>query len=92
MDITDFLLTPTTLLVLIFGLVEFTKQLGLTGNRLRLVSMATGILLAIVFRLSSLYPATAEWIETAFFGLACGLAASGIYGFLDNRMPKKIEN
>jgi drug/metabolite transporter (DMT)-like permease len=85
----DFDVTLPVLLVLIFGLVEFVKQLGLTGNRLRLVSMAVGIILAVVFRLRELYPPWSPWIDLFFFGLAAGLTACGIYGFLEARIPKR---
>lgn len=82
MDLTDFSLNPATLLVLIFGLVEFCKTLGLEGRRLRLLSMALGVLLAGLYRLRELFPAHGAWIELGFFGLAAGLAASGLYDYL----------
>jgi uncharacterized membrane protein HdeD (DUF308 family) len=82
-----FVIDPAALMALIFGLVEFAKQLGASGNALRWLSMLIGILLAVVFQLRSLYPQAAPWIDIAFFGLAAGLAASGVFSFLQKRLP-----
>jgi hypothetical protein len=89
MDLTTFVLNPATLLILIFGIVEFIKSLGLEGNKLRLVSMGTGIFLAVVFQVGQLYPDAFPIIQVIFFGLAAGLAASGVYSFVNNRLPSK---
>ncbi len=86
MDLDRFVLNPTTLLVLIFGLVEYIKGFGVRGNSLRAVSMALGVALAVAYRLREAAPDWAGWIEMAFFGLAAGLAASGVYDFLKNRL------
>ncbi len=87
MSLDNFHLDPATLLVIVFGLVEFAKQLGARGNGLRLLSMALGVTLAVLYRLALAYPHAAPWIETAFFGLAAGLAASGVYSFVNQRLP-----
>ena len=86
MDLGHFVLNPATLLVLIFGLVEYVKGLGIHGNSLRVISLALGIALAIAYRLRETTPEWASWIEIAFFGLAAGLAASGMYDFLKSRL------
>lgn len=87
MSLHSFTLDPTALLVIVLGLVEFAKQFGARGPKLRLLAMALGIVLAVAFRLSQAFPQAAPWIETGFFGLAAGLAASGIYRFVDQRLP-----
>lgn len=86
MDFERFVLNPATLLVLIFGLVEYVKGFGLRGNGLRVTSMLLGVVLAVAYRLREAAPGWAGWIEMAFFGLAAGLAASGMYDFLKNRL------
>ena len=86
MNLDNFVLNPAALLVLIFGLVEYVKRLGLKGNALSLVSLLVGVVLAVAFKLRELYPLASPWIEVAFFGLAAGLAASGVYDFLKNRL------
>jgi len=89
MDFGDFVVNPVTLMIIIFGLIEFIKQLGVEGNKLRWISMGTGILLAVVYQLRSVYVAAQVWIDIFFFGIAVGLAASGIFSFLNNRFPAK---
>jgi uncharacterized membrane protein HdeD (DUF308 family) len=87
MDFEQFVINPAALMALIFGLVEFAKQLGASGHRLRWLSMLTGIILAVVYRLRGLYPQAAPWIDISFFGLAAGLAASGVFDFIQKRIP-----
>ena len=89
MDFGNFIVNPVTLMALVFGLIEFIKQLGIEGNKLRWISMGLGVLLAIVYQLRSVYPVAQLWIDIFFFGLAVGLAASGIFSFLNNRFPAK---
>ena len=92
MDFEAFVLNPATLLVIVFGLVEFVKQFGAKGNGLRLLSLGLGISMAVAFKVREIMPDWALWIELGFFGLAVGLAASGVYGFLDGRFPKQEVN
>jgi hypothetical protein len=86
MDLGHFVLNPATLVVLIFGLVEYVKGFGMHGNGLRAISMVLGVALAVAYRLRETKPEWAIWIEIAFFGLAAGLAASGVYDFLKSRL------
>ena len=89
MDLSVFVLNPVTLAVLILGVVEFLKQFGLTGNKLMLVSAGTGILFALFYQFGEYYLPAHEYIQVAFFGIAAGLCASGIYSFVNNRFPDK---
>jgi hypothetical protein len=89
MNLDNFAVNAGTLIILIFGLVEFAKQLGARGNILRLVSMATGLALALVFRLREIFPEWAVWIDLSLFSIGGGLTACGLYGFLNERMPVK---
>ena len=82
MDLSNFVVTPAVMLVLIFGIVEFIKTFGLKGNVLRLVSLTIGMILALAFKLRELYPVAAIYIDLFFFSTAAGLSASGLYDFL----------
>lgn len=88
MNFDHFIVNPAALMALIFGLVEFAKQLGASGDKLRWLSMLVGIILAVVYQLRQVYPQIATWIDIAFFGLAAGLAASGVFSFLQKRLPE----
>lgn len=82
------------LIIVVLGLVQYAKRLGIKGNRLLLVSMAIGLLLGAGFQSYKLAsapgpgPATAAaWYAAIFgvliFGLLLGLVASGIYDVAD---------
>jgi uncharacterized membrane protein HdeD (DUF308 family) len=91
MDLGNFTLNPVTLALLILGIVEFIKKFGLTGNKLMLISMAVGIIFAVVYRVSELIETAQIYIQVAFFGLAAGLCASGIYNFVNSRFPPQTK-
>jgi hypothetical protein len=73
-----------SLVVIIFGLVEFIKKFGLKGNWLTAVSMVVGISLGVLYQVSLKYTIVNEYFQYALFGLACGLAACGLYDFAKN--------
>jgi len=64
----------------ILGLVEFAKQVGLKGDvKIRIASMAIGVLLGVVFQLQEMYPAIQPWFQVAIYGIVMGLTASGLF-------------
>ena len=76
-------------MALVFGLVEFLKKLGLKGETLTLASMALGVAAGVVYQVAKIYPQAWQWIGVGAFGLAVGLAASGLYDFANARWPKQ---
>ena len=78
------------LLVVIFGLVEFSKSLGVTGKWLTVLSLVLGMIFGIAYQISASGMPTAfgGWFVVVVFGLALGLITSGFYDFVDSRMPK----
>jgi hypothetical protein len=81
-DIANFVVNPLTLVVLVMCLVQFVKDLGLQGNKLRLVSLLLGGVLAFAFQARELWPAYGLYIDVAFFVLAVGFGASGGYSLI----------
>jgi len=68
------------LLLVVLGLVQFIKGFGLTGNAVKLLSLAVGLLLGIGYQMSLVIPLDfAGWYPVAIFGLGLGLVASGVY-------------
>lgn len=83
MDLSAFVVNPITLAFLVMFLVQFVKDLGVKGNKLRLVSLGIGGGMAFIFKVRELWPAYAAYIDLSFFVLAVGLGASGAYSLLD---------
>ena len=76
----DAIVAGLPLVLVVIGLVEWFKQLGVQGNALRYVSMAIGLVIGIGYQLSLGMPTDyAGWFGAAVYGLALGLVASGIY-------------
>lgn len=77
------------LMVVIFGLVEFSKSLGLAGRKLTIASMLLGLVFGIAYQLATagMPAAFGGWFVVIVYGLALGLVASGFYDFVDNRLP-----
>ena len=88
-DFTSLLVAGVPLMVVIFGLVEFSKKLGLNGKGLTIFSMLLGLAFGIAYQISTAgVPAGfAGWFTVVIFGLALGLVTSGFYDFANSRMP-----
>ncbi len=88
-DFTTLLIDGIPLVLVVFGLVEFIKKMGMSGKALTVASLLLGILLGTAYRLTLLMPMTfADWFSTVVFGLALGLVASGLYNFANERLPR----
>ncbi len=87
MDLSNFLVNPVTLALIVLGIVEFIKKFNVTGNKLMLVSMGVGIFFGLLYKTRDMYVPAQPYIDVAFFGIAVGLGASGIYSFVNDRFP-----
>jgi len=70
-----------SLLLVTLGLVQFVKGLGgLSGNVVKALSLAIGLILGFGYQMSVAVPADfAGWFGAVVFGLGLGLVASGVY-------------
>ena len=77
------------LIVIVFALVEMAKTFGLQGRILTFVSLLVGFLLyfAYVTSTAGLPADFTAWLNTLVVGLMFGLSASGIYNFMNSRLP-----
>jgi len=91
MDLGTFIVNPITLVLVILGVVEFIKKLGVSGNKLMLISMCVGILFAVMYRLREFYPLLELYTDIAFYGIFAGLGASGVYSFINDRFPAQTK-
>jgi amino acid transporter len=78
------------LMVVVFGLVEMIKSLGLRGGALTVLSMLLGSAFGLAYKLAQAgFPGDfAGWFGAVVFGLLIGLAASGFYKFAAERFPR----
>ena len=91
MDLSNFLVNPVTLALIVLGVVEFIKKFGVTGNKLMLIAMGVGVFFGLLYKTREFYQPAQPYIDVAFFGLAVGLGASGIYTFVNDRFPPKVK-
>jgi hypothetical protein len=91
MDLSNFLVNPVTLALIVLGVVEFIKKFGVAGNKLMLIAMFVGIFFALLYKLREFYLPAQPYIDVAFFGIAVGLGASGIYSFVNDRFPTQTK-
>ena len=83
------LVSGVPLMIVIFGLVEFSKSLGVAGRWLTVLSLLLGFLFGLAYQLATGgFPAEfAGWFGVIVFGLALGLVTSGFYDFVNSRIP-----
>jgi len=84
----DMVVNGISFLAIVFGLVEFSKKLGASGRVLTALSMVIGTAAGVMYQLAQMYPGFGRWFGVAVFGIAVGMAASGLYDFADGRWPK----
>ena len=89
-DISTLLVNGLPLSAVVFGLVEFIKSFGLRGHWLTIASMLLGLAFGVSYQIANagLPAGFAGWFGVAVFGIMLGLVASGLYDFVDTRMPK----
>jgi hypothetical protein len=77
------------LLVLVFGLVEFVKDVfGLSGKLVTLISALLGVVVMVAYKLIGIVPEPyTQILEIVIASLAFGLSASGYYKFVNKRAP-----
>ena len=80
MEYSEAIVGGIPLIVVVIGLVEMLKKLGVHDNWLILASMLVGIVLGIGYKLS-LAPIAgfSGWFGAVIYGLGLGLVASGLY-------------
>jgi hypothetical protein len=89
-DPTTLIVAGVPLMALVFGLVEFLKDVfALEGKKVTLISAVLGLALSIPYQLSQAIPTDfSGWFGVGVIGLAFGLAASGFYKFVAARTAK----
>lgn len=80
MDFSNALVAGVPLVLVVIGLVEWSKRLGVSGKPLMVLSMLIGVVLGVLYQFSQQpLEGFSAWFGAAIYGLALGLVASGIY-------------
>ena len=89
-DPTSVVVAGVSLMVIVFGLIEFLKAVGhFDGTEVTIMSFGVGFLLMAIYLVGSYLPDPYNLLVNGFFAcLVVGLAASGYYKFLSQRFPK----
>lgn len=80
-----------SMIVLVIGLVEAAKKLGLRGSACQVLAIALGALmigLSQAIQLDMIPADTLPWIDIVIVGLGGGLAASGIFDLIKRQIKK----
>jgi hypothetical protein len=78
--ISESMVNGIPLVLVVLGLVEWSKRLGVEGKHLQILSMLIGVVLGVLYQYSVFPLVTfSEWFSAVIYGLALGLVASGIY-------------
>ena len=75
----DVLVFGVSVVVMIAGLVQFAKKLGVRDNWSLALAMVLGPLLMVVNELAVMHPAISPWVRAVIVGLMCSLTASGLW-------------
>jgi hypothetical protein len=78
-----------SLIVLVFGLLEFIKEaFNLSGKIVTVIAACLGVVVMVAYRLIGIVPEPySQVVDIVFASLAFGLAASGYYKFINKRAP-----
>lgn len=80
MDFQNAVVSGIPLVLVVIGLVEWSKRLGVSGRPLQILSMLVGVVLGILYQYSQQpLEGFSAWFGAAVYGFGLGLVASGIY-------------
>ena len=80
MDYSSAMVSGVPLVLVVLGLVEWIKSFNITGNWLRIASLATGLVFGGGYMLMQGFPADfSGWFQVIVYGLGLGLVSSGVY-------------
>lgn len=79
MDLNSLMAFGFPALIIVVGLVEFSKKLGAQGNLCIVLAVVYAVAIMLLVQIAEVIPVVAPWIKTVFTGLALGLSASGLY-------------
>lgn len=90
-DPSDVTFAGVNLLITIFGLVEFVKNIAnMEGKQVTVLAAIMGAIIFVLVELANVFgDPYAQILTVAIRSLVFGLAASGYYKFINQRLPKQ---
>jgi hypothetical protein len=86
-DLSSLLAFGFPVLLIVAGLVEFSKKLGAAGNLCIVLAVVYAVALMLLVQLAAAFPLIEPWIKTVITGLIVGLSASGLYDLAKTFKP-----
>lgn len=86
-----YVVNGVSLIVLVFGLTQFLKELlAWEGKRVTVLAASLGAIVMVAYQLIGIVPDPyAQVVEIFFTSIAFGMSASGYYKFAAERLPKQ---
>jgi len=75
----DFLVYGISVVVMVAGITNFLKKLGVKDNGSLIAAMILGPVIMVVNELSIQFPLISPWVRAVVIGLMCSLTASGLW-------------
>jgi hypothetical protein len=85
-DFSNMAINGISFTVLVIGITEFAKSIGLSGTGpIRVFAALTGLILAIGYQFGQIYPDFQVYYNVAVFGLGGAVAGMGYFDLATNR-------
>jgi len=84
----DLTINGLSFLVLVVGIVQASRKLGVSGRWLTALALVLGVALATGYQVAQVAPAFKLWFDIFVYGLGGGVAAAGYYDLYNERFPK----
>ncbi len=89
MDFQNAVVSGVPLVLVVIGLVEWSKRIGASGRALQILSMLIGVVLGVLYQFSQqTLEGFSAWFSAVVYGLGLGLVASGLYDAARNAVTR----
>ena len=75
----DVLVFGVSVVIMVGGLTQFLKKLGVKDNWSLVAAMILGPVIMVVNQLAVQYPGISPWVKAVIIGLMASLTASGLW-------------
>lgn len=79
MDMTSIAIGGISVIVIVVGLVQVSKRLGVSGKGALVLALVLGVILCLAIQATTVWPWLSPWLVAVVQGVVVGLTASGLY-------------